>query len=147
MKKVFSVFIVVFLIAGIFAFSNAEDAYYKELEQINQLKSPDNFVAAGRIYLVGDEIPYDDLLFVVHNWHVQEQVAKRLDLQISREELDQMVHCFHPAPHIITIAIVSENSAVEAKMLSDTYLQVIREFIAAIMDMREPNIFEESRQY
>ena len=33
----------------------------------------------------------------------------------------------------------------EAKLMADTYAQVAREFIAAKMDMREPNVFEEAR--
>ena len=45
--------------------------------------------------------------------------------------------------HVLYVSVKSPDPE-EAKLLADTYANVAREFIAAKMDIREPNIFEEA---
>ena len=79
------------------------------------------------------------------NWHVHELVDKRLNLDYSYSKLSKMVSVKNPSnTHVIYVTVKSPDRE-EAKLLADTYAQVAREFIAAKMDMREPNVFEEAR--
>ena len=115
------------------------------------------YQATAKIYIVGSDttISLSDLQIgsnlaadyqeVFKNWHVHELVDKRLNLDYSYQKLTNMLTVSNPAnTHVIYVSIKSPDPQ-EAKQIADTYAQVAREFIAAKMDMREPNIFEESR--
>ena len=116
------------------------------------------YQATAKIYIVGSDttISLSDLQIgsnlaadykeVFKNWHVHELVDKRLNLNYSYSKLNDMVSITNPSnTHVLYVSVKSPN-ADEAKLIADTYAQVAREFIAAKMDMREPNIFEEARK-
>ena len=115
------------------------------------------YQATAKIYIVGSDttISLSDLQIgsnlaadyqeVFKNWHVHELVDKRLNLDYSYTKLAGMLSVSNPAnTHVIYVSIKSQDPQ-EAKLIADTYAQVAREFIAAKMDMREPNIFEEAK--
>ncbi len=115
------------------------------------------YEATAKIYIVGSDttISLSDLQIgsnlaadyqeVFKNWHVHELVDKRLKLDYSYTQLSNMVTVTNPAnTHVLYVTVKSPDPA-EAKAIADTYAQVAREFIAAKMDMREPNIFEEAK--
>ena len=115
------------------------------------------YQATSKIYIVGSDttISLSDLQIgsnlaadyqeVCKNWHVHELVDKRLNLDYSYSKLSGMLSVSNPAnTHVIYVSIKSPDPQ-EAKLIADTYAQVAREFIAAKMDMREPNIFEEAK--
>ncbi len=115
------------------------------------------YQATAKIYIVGSDtaISLSDLQIgsnlaadyqeVFKNWHVHELVDKRLNLDYSYTKLSGMLSVSNPTnTHVLYVQIKSPDRQ-EAKLLADTYAQVAREFIAAKMDMREPNMFEEAR--
>ena len=115
------------------------------------------YQATAKIYIVGSDttISLTDLQIgsnlaadyqeVFKNWHVHELVDKRLNMDYSYTELTKMLTVSNPAgTHVLYVSIKSPDPQ-EAKLIADTYAQVAREFIAAKMDMREPNIFEEAK--
>ncbi len=115
------------------------------------------YEATSKIYIVGSDttISLSDLQIgsnlaedyqeVFKNWHVHELVDKRLNLDYTYTQLTGMLSVYNPAnTHVIYVSIKSPDPQ-EAKLIADTYAQVAREFIAAKMDMREPNIFEEAK--
>lgn len=115
------------------------------------------YQATSKIYIVGSDttISLADLQIgsnlaadyqeVFKNWHVHELVDKRLNLDYSYSKLAGMLSISNPSnTHVIYVSIKSKDPQ-EAKLIADTYAQVAREFIAAKMDMREPNIFEEAK--
>ena len=115
------------------------------------------YQATAKIYIVGSDttISLSDLQIgsnlaadyqeVFKNWHVHELVDKRLNLDYSYTKLAGMLSVSNPSnTHVIYVSIKSQDRQ-EAKLIADTYAQVAREFIAAKMDMREPNIFEEAK--
>ena len=115
------------------------------------------YQATSKIYIVGSDstISLADLQIgsnlaadyqeVFKNWHVHELVDERLNLDYSYAKLADMISVTNPAnTHVLYVTAKSPDPE-EAKLLADTYAQVSREFIAAKMDMREPNIFEEAR--
>ena len=115
------------------------------------------YQATAKIYIVGSDtaISLSDLQIgsnlaadyqeVFKNWHVHELVDKRLNLNYSYTKLSSMLSVSNPSnTHVLYVQIKSPDPQ-EAKQLADTYAQVAREFIAAKMDMREPNMFEEAR--
>ncbi len=115
------------------------------------------YQATSKIYIVGSDttISLSDLQIgsnlaadyqeVFKNWHVHELVDKRLNLNYSYTKLAGMISVSNPAnTHVLYVSVKSPDPK-EAKMIADTYAQVAREFIAAKMDMREPNIFEEAK--
>lgn len=115
------------------------------------------YQATAKIYIVGSDtaISLSDLQIgsnlaadyqeVFKNWHVHELVDKRLNLDYSYTKLTSMLSVSNPSgTHVLYVRIKSPDPR-EAKLLADTYAQVAREFIAAKMDMREPNMFEEAR--
>ena len=115
------------------------------------------YQATSKIYIVGSDttISLSDLQIgsnlaadyqeVFKNWHVHELVDKRLNLDYTYTQLTNMLSVSNPAnTHVIYVTIKSLDPQ-EAKLIADTYAQVAREFIAAKMDMREPNIFEEAK--
>ena len=114
------------------------------------------YQATSKIYIVGSDttISLSDLQIgsnlaadyreVFKNWHVHELVNERLNLNYSYSKLAGMVTATNPSgTHVLYVSAKSPDPE-EAKLLADTYAQVAREFIATKMDMREPNIFEES---
>jgi len=115
------------------------------------------YQATAKIYIVGSDtaISLADLQIgsnlaadyqeVFKNWHVHELVDKRLNLNYSYSKLAGMISVSNPAnTHVLYVKAKSPDPS-EAKIIADTYAQVAREFIAAKMDMREPNIFEEAK--
>ena len=115
------------------------------------------YEATSKIYIVGSDtaISLSDLQIgsnlaadyqeVFKNWHVHELVDKRLGLDYSYTKLSRMLTVSNPAnTHVLYVTVKSPDPE-EAKLIADTYAQVAREFIAAKMDMREPNIFEEAK--
>lgn len=115
------------------------------------------YEATSKIYIVGSDttISLSDLQIgsnlaadyqeVFKNWHVHELVDKRLELDYTYTELEDMIAVKNPMnTHVIYVSVKSSDPQ-EAKRIADTYAQVAREFIAAKMDMREPNIFEEAK--
>lgn len=123
---------------------------------VNYLIKP-IYQATAKIYIVGSDttISLSDLQIgsnlaadykeVFKNWHVHELVDKRLNLNYSYSKLSKMVSVTNPSgTHVLYVNVKSPDPA-EAKLMADTYAQVAREFIAAKMDMREPNVFEEAR--
>lgn len=123
---------------------------------VNYLVKP-IYQATAKIYIVGSDttISLSDLQIgsnlaadykeVFKNWHVHELVDKRLNLNYSYTKLSNMVSVTNPSStHVLYVSVKSPDPA-EAKLMADTYAQVAREFIAAKMDMREPNVFEEAR--
>ena len=115
------------------------------------------YEATAKIYIVGSDttISLSDLQIgsnlaadyqeVFKNWHVHELVDKRLNLDYSYTKLAGMISVSNPTnTHVLYVTVKSPDPA-EAKAIADTYAQVAREFIAAKMDMREPNIFEEAK--
>lgn len=116
------------------------------------------YEATAKIYIVGSDtaISLSDLQIgsnlaadyqeVFKNWHVHELVDRRLNLDYTYSQLAGMISITNPAnTHVLYVSVRSPNPE-EAKVIADTYAQVAREFIAARMDMREPNIFEEAKQ-
>lgn len=123
---------------------------------VNYLVTP-IYQTTAKIYIVGSDttISLTDLQIgsnlaadykeVFKNWHVHELVDKRLNLNYSYSKLSKMVSVSNPSgSHVLYVTVKSPDPA-EAKLMADTYAQVAREFIAAKMDMREPNVFEEAR--
>ena len=115
------------------------------------------YEATSKIYIVGSDtaISLSDLQIgsnlaadyqeVFRNWHVHELVDKRLDMDYTYTQLANMLTVTNPAnTHVLYVTIKNPNPN-EAKIIADTYAQVAREFIAAKMDRREPNIFEEAK--
>jgi len=115
------------------------------------------YEATSKIYIVGSDttISLTDLQIgsnlaadyqeVFKNWHVHELVDKRLNLDYSYSKLAGMISITNPQnTHVLYVNVKSPDPQ-EAKIIADTYAQVAREFIAAKMDMREPNIFEEAK--
>lgn len=116
------------------------------------------YETTSKIYIVGSDttISLSDLQIgsnlaadyqeVFKNWHVHELVDKRLNRNYSYSELSRMIRVSNPTgTHVLYVTAQSPDPD-EAKLLADTYAQVAREFIAAKMDMREPNIFEEAKR-
>ena len=115
------------------------------------------YQATSKIYIVGSDttISLSDLQIGSNlaadyqegfkNWHVHELVARRLNMEKSYSALSSNLSVSNPSStHVIYISYKSPDPS-EAKLVADTYAQVAREFIAAKMDMREPNIFEEAK--
>ena len=115
------------------------------------------YQATSKIYIVGSDttISLTDLQIgsnlaadyqeVFKNWHVHELVDKLLNLDYSYSKLGGMISITNPQnTHVLYVNVKSPDPQ-EAKIIADTYAQVAREFIAAKMDMREPNIFEEAK--
>lgn len=81
---------------------------------------------------------------VFKNWHVHEMVIQRLGLPYSYGQMTKMIDVKNPTgTRILYISVTSENPD-EAKAIADEYAKVAQEFIAAKMETKEPNIFEEA---
>lgn len=81
---------------------------------------------------------------VFNNWHVQENVLQRLNLNYTYDQLGSMIKLRNPNNTRVLYITATSGSPDEAKNLADTYAQVAREFIAATMDTQQPSIFMEA---
>ena len=116
------------------------------------------YEATSKIYIVGSDntISLADLQIssnlaadyqeVFKNWHVHELVDQKLQMDYSYSQLAGMVKVSNPPNTHILYVTVSSQDPDEAQLLADTYSEVVKEFIATKMDMREPNIFEQARR-
>ena len=115
------------------------------------------YEATSKIYIAGSDntISLADLQIssnlaadyqeVFKNWHVHELVDQKLQMDYSYSQLAGMVKVSNPPnTHILYVTVSSQDP--EAQLLADTYSEVVKEFIATKMDMREPNIFEQARR-
>ncbi|MBQ9007877.1 MAG: hypothetical protein IJ088_00920 [Clostridia bacterium] len=81
---------------------------------------------------------------VFNNWHVQETVLQRLNLDYTYDQVGGMIKLKNPNNTRVLYISATSGSPDEAKKLADTYAQVAREFIAATMDTQQPSIFMEA---
>lgn len=73
-------------------------------------------------------------------WHVHEMVDQRLGLDYSYGKLSSMVSVSNPSgSHLLYINIKSSDPQ-EAKLLADTYAEVVQEFISEKMELRRPQL-------
>ena len=78
-------------------------------------------------------------------WHVHEMVDEKLNLDYSYSQLENMVSVNNPSgSHLLYIHVKSTNPG-EAKLLADTYAEVVQEYIADKMELRKPQILEKAR--
>lgn len=81
---------------------------------------------------------------VFNNWHVHERVIERLSLPYNYDEITDMLTVTNPKDTRVLYITVRAEDAQLAKQIADAYASVAREFIAATMDAKEPNLFEEA---
>ena len=75
-------------------------------------------------------------------WHVHEMVDQRLGLDYSYSKLSDMVSVSSPSgSHLLYIDVRSPDPE-EAKLLADTYAEVVQDFIAEKMELRRPQVLE-----
>ena len=75
-------------------------------------------------------------------WHVHEMVDERLGLNYSYSKLSGMISVSNPdGSHLLYINARSSDPE-EAKLLADTYAEVVQEFIADKMELRKPHLLE-----
>ena len=112
------------------------------------------YQATSKIYIAGSEttISLSDLQLgsslatdyqeAFKIWHVHEMVDERLGLDYSYSRLAGMISVNNPSgSHLLYINIKSSDPT-EAKLLADTYADVIQDFIAEKMELRRPQILE-----
>ena len=115
------------------------------------------YQATSKIYIAGSDttISLSDLQLgstlatdyqeVFKIWHVHEMVDERLDLDYSYSKLANMVTVNNPKnSHLLYINIRSSDPE-EAKLLADTYAEVVQDYIANKMELRKPQILEKAR--
>ena len=115
------------------------------------------YQATSKIYIAGSDttISLSDLQMgstlavdyqeVFKIWHVHEMVDERLNLNYSYSELEKMVSVSNPnGSHLLYIYVKSPDPA-EAKLLADTYAEVVQDYIANKMELRKPQILEKAR--
>ena len=115
------------------------------------------YQATSKIYIAGSDttISLSDLQMgstlavdyqeVFKIWHVHEMVDERLNLNYSYSELEKMVSVSNPSgSHLLYIYVKSPDPA-EAKLLADTYAEVVQDYIANKMELRKPQILEKAR--
>lgn len=115
------------------------------------------YQARSKIYIVGSEsmISLTDLQLssslaadyeeVFRNREVHELVRDRTGLNYGAGTLSSMVTIYNPSnTHVLYISVRAPNRE-HAMILANTYAEVVREFIAATMDVREPNLFESAQ--
>ena len=112
------------------------------------------YQATSKIYIAGSEttvslsdlqlgsslaIDYQEAFKI---WHVHEMVDQRLGLDYSYSKLASMVSVSNPSgSHLLYISIKSP-SPDEAKLLADTYAEVVQLFIAEKMELRRPQLVQ-----
>ena len=75
-------------------------------------------------------------------WHVHEMVDERLGLDYPYSKLAGMVSVSTPnGSHLLYINTKSTDPQ-EAKLLADTYAEVVQDFIAEKMELRKPQLLE-----
>ena len=115
------------------------------------------YQATSKIYIAGSDttISLSDLQLgstlatdyqeVFKIWHVHEMVDERLDLDYSYSRLANMVSVSNPKnSHLLYINVRSSDPE-EAKLLADTYAEVVQDYIANKMELRKPQILEKAR--
>ena len=115
------------------------------------------YQATSKIYIAGSDttISLSDLQLgstlavdyqeVFKIWHVHEMVDERLDLNYSYSQLEKMVSVSNPnGSHLLYIHVKSSNPE-EAKLLADTYAEVVQDYITNKMELRKPQILEKAR--
>lgn len=115
------------------------------------------YQATSKIYIAGSDttISLSDLQLgstlavdyqeVFKIWHVHEMVDERLDLNYSYSQLENMVSVNNPnGSHLLYIYVKSPDPE-EAKLLADTYAEVVQDYIANRMELRRPQILEKAR--
>lgn len=115
------------------------------------------YQAISKIYIAGSDttISLSDLQLgsslatdyqeVFRIWHIHEMVDERLDLNYSYSQLSDMVTVSNPSgSHFLYIYVRSPDPE-EAKLLADTYAEVVQEYISVRMELRKPQILEKAR--
>jgi Capsular polysaccharide biosynthesis protein len=115
------------------------------------------YQATSKIYIAGSDTTYFtfrspaglhtavDYQEVFKIWHVHEMVDERLDLNYSYSQLEKMVSVSNPnGSHLLYIHVKSSNPE-EAKLLADTYAEVVQDYITNKMELRKPQILEKAR--
>ena len=115
------------------------------------------YQATSKIYIAGSDttISLSDLQLgstlatdyqeVFRIWHVHEMVDERLNLDYSYSQLANMVSVENPKnSHLLYINIKSPDPE-EAKLLADTYAEVVQDYIVNKMELRKPQILEKAR--
>ena len=115
------------------------------------------YQATSKIYIAGSDttISLSDLQLgstlavdyqeVFKIWHVHEMVDERLDLNYSYSQLENMVSVNNPSGSHLLYIYVKSASPEEAKLMADTYAEVVQEYIANKMELRKPQILEKAR--
>ena len=78
-------------------------------------------------------------------WMVHEAVAERLNLNYSSNRLSEMVSVKIPSGSHILYITTQANDPEEARLLADTYAEVVQEFIVEKMELRKPQIIEKAQ--
>lgn len=112
------------------------------------------YQATSKIYIAGSEttISLSDIQLgsslatdyqeAFKIWHVHEMVDERLGLDYSYSKLAGMVSVSNPnGSHLLYINVKSSDPE-EAKLLADTYAEVVQEFISEKMELRKPQVLE-----
>ncbi len=112
------------------------------------------YQATSKIYIAGSEatISLSDIQLgsslatdyqeAFNIWHVHEMVDTRLGLDYSYNKLAGMVSVNSPSgSHILYINVKSVDPW-EAKLLADTYAEVVQDFIAEKMELRRPQLIQ-----
>ena len=115
------------------------------------------YQATSKIYIAGSDttISLSDLQLgstlatdyqeVFRIWHIHEMVDERLDLDYSYSKLSDMVTVNNPSgSHFLYIHVRSSDPE-EARLLADTYAEVVQEYISVRMELRKPQILEKAR--
>lgn len=116
------------------------------------------YQATSKIYIAGSEstisladlqlstslaVDYQETFKI---WHVHEMVDERLGLDYDYSKLAGMISVNNPAgSHFLYINIQSPDPD-EAKLLADTYADVVQDFIANKMELRRPQVLEKAQR-
>ena len=115
------------------------------------------YQATSKIYIAGSDttISLSDLQLgstlatdyqeVFKIWHVHEMVDERLDLNYSYSQLEKMVSVSNPSGSHLLYIYVKSSVPEEAKLLADTYAEVVQDYITNKMELRKPQILEKAR--
>ena len=128
---------------------------FRLLEKIHWIVLADQ--ATSKIYIAGSDttISLSDLQLgstlatdyqeVFKIWHVHEMVDERLDLDYSYSQLEKMVSVSNPSGSHLLYIYVKSSVPEEAKLLADTYAEVVQDYITNRMELRKPQILEKAR--
>ena len=116
------------------------------------------YQATSKIYIAGSDttISLSDLQLgstlavdyqeVFKIWHVHEMVDEKLNLDYSYSQLENMVSVNNPSGSHLLYIYVKSTDPEEAKLLADTYAEVVQDYIADKMELRKPQILEKARK-